>query len=168
MMEQDWNHKIVELKQKVPEDDLVSDSYPTLKSVSVIYFVLAAISLVLGLILLVAGFVKEDHVLWLPGIILGPSLIGYSLFLLVTAEVIQLLVNVADDIHISNALLKRIVYPNKELNSIPSAKDMDEDAMLRYLAMQDINSSTLNEDNMKNESNEIIPPPIHQIREPHQ
>ena len=168
MLEQDWNHKIVELKQKVPEDDLVSDSYPTLKSVSVIYLVLAAISLVVGLILLVGGFVKEDHVLWLPGIFLGPSLIGYSLFLLVTAEVIQLLVNVADDIHVSNALLKRIAYPTKESKSIPNAKDMDEDAMLSYLALQDINSSPLNEDNIKNESTEVIPPPIRQVREPNQ
>ncbi len=59
---------------------------------------------------------------------------------------------------------KRIEYPHQDTNPAPITNDMNEDAALSYLAPpQDLNSPPNTNDNIRKDSNEIIPPPIQQI-----
>jgi hypothetical protein len=145
-----------------------------------IIFFLGAIELAIGAILLIiaipplVGGVLGESIAALSGITLGLSLLFSSLFALVTAEIIQLLINVAKDVNNSKNLLKRIAYPSRSSSSSswgeqptppPIADDAREDAAVDYLEqLEEANASTGTEYGREEILNQVVPPPFPQAR----
>jgi hypothetical protein len=131
--QQDWNRKVSQVKQIVPEEEIieskifgivVTQSYPILKLFASLYRIVGVICLLLGLITIIVALYSATQsglgifFSWM-SIALG-FLLG-SIPILAIAEMIYLVVNIADDLRISKALLKHIAYFNKEPNPPPNS-----------------------------------------------
>lgn len=103
---------IPQASQHTPEDDLVSGSYPGLRSIASIYGVAAVIAVVVGLIacVIVLGVSEGSPAAWGTAALIAASVTGTVLFFVLVAESIKLFLNMADDIRVSKALLKRVAY----------------------------------------------------------
>jgi hypothetical protein len=103
---------VLQASQHTPEDDLVSNSYPGLRSIAAIYGVAAVIAIVVGLIacVVVLGVNEGSPAAWGAAALIAASVTGTVLFFVLVAESIKLFLNMADDIRVSKALLKRVAY----------------------------------------------------------
>jgi hypothetical protein len=111
---QAWEAKIAQVDRLTPEDKVVDESYPTLKLIAEIYRGVACIAGIVGIIGLLA-IVGSDHILVeakvIASVLIVVSVVVAILALILASESIELFLNMADDIRVSKALLKRVAYP---------------------------------------------------------
>jgi superfamily II DNA/RNA helicase len=111
--QQEWASAVAEARKEVPEDRVAARSYPALRTIVALYRVGAIGVGALALVAIVAALINmEGHV---PSVIIGiASVLAFAglmiLVLLLAAEAIILFVNMADDMRVTRALLKRIAY----------------------------------------------------------
>ncbi len=175
LMQQDWDNKVAEAERRIPEEELIQSnyfgivvnrSYSVLRVIAFVNIIIGIILFIIGLFSLIIGL-NEGHLGYEYGYNIFCLLFG-GISLCASAEFIFLMVNIADDIRVSKALLKRIAYSSKEVNTpnISENPTIPVDADIHNLF--DTNLTPINDNNLKKDSNEIIPPPIRQIRESNQ
>jgi ABC-type multidrug transport system fused ATPase/permease subunit len=125
---QKWASAVTQAQKEVPEDGVAANSYPVLKSIVGLYKAGAIIVGILALIAILVALANIDS--HAPSAIIGTVVVGIVgiiisagfmiLVLLLAAESIILFVNMADDIRVDKALLKRIAYRSSDLDAAHS------------------------------------------------
>lgn len=107
-----WGAKVAEAKRHVPEDDVIGNSYPTLKAIAGVYRCLALFVLfvaIISLLVVLQQSAPTEIKVALSAVTIVSS-IAVMAGLILAAECIELIVNIADDLRVSKTLLKKMSY----------------------------------------------------------
>ncbi len=120
-----WDAAVAAVQQDVPEDGIVANSYPVLRSLVRLYrvvsIVVGALAVVGVAISLAVAFKNRDATAILSAVGIVVFAAASILMLSLAAEAISLFVNMANDIRVSKALLKRMAYRLR--NQVPPRGD---------------------------------------------